>query len=118
MPGKDEGATERLVGKEEQKRRQTEDEVVGRPKAEWHVGTASDFAEGDRKVFYLGEKEVGVFRKDGRFYGYENLCLHQGGPVCEGLILGKVEPVLEEDQSITGERFSEDEIHIVCPWHG
>lgn len=65
-----------------------------------------------------GDTEIGVFRIDGHFYAYENFCLHQGGPVCEGTLIGKVEPVLGEDRSVVGERFSETETHFVCPWHG
>jgi nitrite reductase/ring-hydroxylating ferredoxin subunit len=30
----------------------------------------------------------------------------------------KVEPVLAEDQTLVGERFSDTEQHLVCPWHG
>lgn len=82
------------------------------------AGKASEYGEGSRKVIRDGETEIGVFRVGGRFYAYENSCLHQGGPVCEGVVLGKVETVLGEDRGVLGERFSEEEIHIVCPWHG
>jgi nitrite reductase/ring-hydroxylating ferredoxin subunit len=41
-----------------------------------------------------------------------------GGPVCEGRILGKVEVVLDDDKTVLGERFSETDVHLVCPWHG
>jgi nitrite reductase/ring-hydroxylating ferredoxin subunit len=119
MPeGGERDAVKRTVGKEEEKRHRVEDQVANSPKIEWYVGKTSGFAEGDRKVFQLGNREVGVFRRNGLLYAYENLCLHQGGPVCEGLIIGKVEPIVAGDQRIIGERFSDDEVHIVCPWHG
>ncbi len=66
----------------------------------------------------VGEREVGVLHHDGRFYAYENRCVHQGGPVCEGRILGRVETVLADDKTVLGERFSETETHLICPWHG
>jgi len=118
MPREENSHAEGFVGEGEEKRHLAEDVASSQAKMEWHVGKVSDFAEGDRRVFQLGNREVGVFRRNGRFYAYENLCLHQGGPVCEGMIVGKVEPVLDEGQAFLGERFSEEDMHIACPWHG
>ena len=66
----------------------------------------------------VGDREIGVLQHAGRFYAYENRCVHQGGPVCEGRILGRVEVVLAEDKTVLGERFSDTETHLICPWHG
>lgn len=82
------------------------------------VGKRHEFSNGERKIISHGEKEIGIFRINGTFYAYENLCKHQGGPVCEGEVLGKVEVILKPDKSDLEERFSEQEIHLVCPWHG
>lgn len=86
--------------------------------AEWLVGRVPEFAEIDRKIVSVEGTDIGIFCKDKEFYAYENVCLHQGGPVCEGMLLGKVEQLLTEDRSANGHRFSEEEEHIVCPWHG
>jgi nitrite reductase/ring-hydroxylating ferredoxin subunit len=59
-----------------------------------------------------------VFHWQGRFFAYENLCLHQGGPACEGVMMHKVEDVLAPDKTWQGQTFSKDEMHFVCPWHG
>src|SRR5205814_1164135 len=61
---------------------------------------------------------IGVFHWQGHFYAYQNLCLHQGGPACEGVIMPKVEDVLGADKTWLGQKFSADEAHFVCPWHG
>lgn len=82
------------------------------------VGEAADFDEERRKLVTIGQREVVVFKYRDAFYALENTCLHMGGPVGEGILLGKVEGVLSEDKRLLGERFSEDEIHLVCPWHG
>jgi len=82
------------------------------------VGQRADFDGDARRIMSVGDREIGVLHHDGRFYAYENRCVHQGGPVCEGRILGRVEAVLGEDRTVTGERFSETEIHLICPWHG
>jgi nitrite reductase (NADH) small subunit len=81
------------------------------------LGPAADFPPGSRRIAIVDGVEIGVYRRGERFHAYENLCAHQGGPACEGITIGAVEPVLREDRTIAGERFSERE-HIVCPWHG
>lgn len=86
--------------------------------AELPVGRVEEFEEADRKIVLSDATKVGVFRVDERFYAYENRCMHQGGPVCEGRILGKVEAVLEDDRNVLREKFSDTEKHLVCPWHG
>ena len=82
------------------------------------VGVRGDFADDTRRFVEAGGVEIGVLLHDDRFYAYENRCVHQGGPVCEGRILGRVEAVLDDEQRILGERFSTTETHLVCPWHG
>ena len=86
--------------------------------AELFVGKESEFEDRDRKIIAQGDLEIGVFRVNGDFYAYENNCVHQGGPVCQGKILNKVEEVLAEDKTSKGLKFSETDVHIVCPWHG
>ncbi len=55
----------------------------------------SDFDGDARLVVPFGDTEVGVFRRDGNLCAYENFCLHQGRPACEGMVM-----------------------HFLCPWHG
>ena len=86
--------------------------------AELFVGKETDFEDRDRKIIAQGDLEIGVFHVNGDFYAYENNCVHQGGPVCQGKILNKVEEVLADDKTSKGLKFSESDVHIVCPWHG
>jgi nitrite reductase/ring-hydroxylating ferredoxin subunit len=86
--------------------------------AEKFVAKASEFKDGDRRIVFMGEHEIGVFRHDGQIYAYSNFCLHQGGPACEGLTIAAVEERLRPDQTSQGLYFSETEMHFVCPWHG
>jgi nitrite reductase (NADH) small subunit len=86
--------------------------------AEVFVCRSGELKEGAALIVPIDpENEVGVYRHAGRYYAYRNRCLHQGGPVCEGLLLPKVEDVLGPDRSWLGQRFNEGEMHIVCPWH-
>jgi nitrite reductase/ring-hydroxylating ferredoxin subunit len=83
------------------------------------VGPSQDIAEGDGVLVRLDDgREVGVFRVRGRLVAYENRCAHQGGPVCTGVILGRCEQVLAPDKTVLREVLNEDELHLVCPWHG
>jgi nitrite reductase/ring-hydroxylating ferredoxin subunit len=86
--------------------------------AEKLVGKVSEFKDGDRRIVFVGDHEIGVFRENGTFYAYSNYCLHQGGPACEGLTIAKVEERLMPDKTSKGLYFSDTELHFVCPWHG
>src|ERR1700691_3162664 len=86
--------------------------------AEKFVAKLSEMNDGDRRIVFVGDNEIGVFRHEGEFYAYSNFCLHQGGPACEGLTIAKVEERLRPDKTSMGLFFAEDEMHFVCPWHG
>jgi hypothetical protein len=83
--------------------------------AETFVGKAADFSDGDRRIVFAGDHEIGVFRNGGEFHAYSNYCLHQGGPACEGLTIAKVEERIMPDKTSRGLYFSETEMHFVCP---
>ena len=86
--------------------------------SEIRVGPKTAFPDGERRIVFHGDVQIGVFRWEGTFYAYENLCVHQGGPACEGLIMHKVEDVLAADRTFVRQTFSETEVHFTCPWHG
>jgi nitrite reductase/ring-hydroxylating ferredoxin subunit len=86
--------------------------------AEKLVGKISEFKDGDRRIVFVGDHEIGVFWEHGTFYAYSNYCLHQGGPACEGLTIAKVEERIMPDKTSKGLYFSDTELHFVCPWHG
>src|SRR6266404_933601 len=86
--------------------------------AEQFVGKASEIKDGDRRIVFVGEHEIGVFKEKGEYFAYSNFCLHQGGPACEGLTIAKVEERIMPDKTSRGLYFSETEMHFVCPWHG
>ena len=88
------------------------------PMPEKLVGKISEFKDGDRRIVFVGDQEIGVFREHGTFYAYSNYCLHQGGPACEGLTIAKVEERIMPDKTSKGLYFSDTELHFVCPWHG
>jgi nitrite reductase/ring-hydroxylating ferredoxin subunit len=82
------------------------------------VGRSDELVEGERLVVSVDDVEVGVFRVGGELYAWRNWCVHQGGPVCQGMIIPRVVERLGEHRQSLGEDYSPDELHIVCPWHG
>src|SRR5262245_27970482 len=81
------------------------------------VEKVADFAEGDRRIVFHDGLEIGVFHCQGEFYAYQNLCLHQAGPCCAGVIMHKVEDVLAPDRRWLGQTFT-DEAQFVGPCDG
>jgi nitrite reductase/ring-hydroxylating ferredoxin subunit len=78
------------------------------------VAKLADFKDGERRIVFVGDNEIGVFRHEGAFYAYSN----QGGPACEGLTIARVEERLRPDRTSMGLYFSETDMNFVCPWHG
>jgi nitrite reductase/ring-hydroxylating ferredoxin subunit len=81
------------------------------------VASVDDLAsDGDRVLVDVDGQEIGVFRVDGEFYALANYCVHEGGPLCEGAVVGEMSVgddglAWEYDDDDGAERF------VVCPWH-
>ena len=82
------------------------------------VGKTSELEEAKPRIVADGTTEIGVYRVNNKLYAYENLCAHQGGPACEGLLMPQVEDVIDSDKTYRGMKFNYQNLHIVCPWHG
>jgi nitrite reductase/ring-hydroxylating ferredoxin subunit len=82
------------------------------------IGRAEAFPDPGRKVIEVDGIAVGVFRRNGRFTAWENVCPHMGGPVCRGKIIARVEERIADDKRSLGLAFSKDETNVACPWHG
>lgn len=61
------------------------------------VARVDEIAPGSGRQVKVGERLVGVFNLGGEYHAVDNICLHRGGPLCEGPIRGTV---------------------VTCPWHG
>lgn len=77
-----------------------------------------ELPSGDVKIVVVDTIEIGVFRKGSEYYAYQNVCPHQGGPACEGLRAAQVQDTIDGKGLFAGQRFDEDDTHIICPWHG
>ena len=72
------------------------------------VGELREFAEGGYRVLRVDDFEFGIFRQGGRLTAYENYCPHDGGPVCQGKVIPRVEEELASDQTSRGLRWEFD----------
>src|ERR1035441_4432887 len=54
------------------------DETTGNAMPEKFVAKTTEFNDGERRIVFVGDNEIGVFRHEGAFYAYSNFCLHQG----------------------------------------
>jgi len=61
----------------------------------------------------LEGRSIGVFNVGGEFFALRNVCPHQGGPLCQGVLSGFVVP------GAPGEyRYLRRGEILRCPWHG
>lgn len=84
----------------------------------YEAAKSADVPEHGRLVVDIGDRTIGIFRVGGRLYAYENTCPHQGGPVCQGLVIAAVRERLDSENRSIGYAFDESDMRIVCPWHG
>jgi len=61
------------------------------------VARVDELPPGSARQVTVEGRWVGLFNVDGVFHAVDNLCLHRGGPLCEGSVRGTV---------------------VTCPWHG
>lgn len=85
---------------------------------EYLVANITELADGRRRIVAPDAGPIGVFVHDGTIYAYRNVCPHQGGPVCEGRLIARVEEEVGEFGRLGPGRYSDKVTHLVCPWHG
>lgn len=78
-----------------------------------YVADRTEFAGTDRIVAHVQGREIAVFDIDGEFYALSNHCVHQGGPVCEGMVSGGL--TVDDEMELA---YSYEDRLVSCPWHG
>jgi nitrite reductase/ring-hydroxylating ferredoxin subunit len=79
---------------------------------------SADMKEGGTLILRIGEVELGLMRHKGNVHCYRNVCPHQGGPACEGIRMPGVVDLIDSSGCFVGQRYDEDDMRLVCPWHG
>jgi nitrite reductase/ring-hydroxylating ferredoxin subunit len=83
----------------------------------WIAGDSGEIPNGGRLVVDVDDTSVGIFRVEGQLYAYLNVCVHMGGPACQGKILPRVVDVIDKEKKACGQVWDESDPHVVCPWH-
>ena len=77
------------------------------------IGAADDFAERQVRIVDVAQRQIGIVRWRGDFYALSNICSHQGGPLCRGVLSGQL------GATAPGEVTLDDTVPLIaCPWHG
>jgi nitrite reductase (NADH) small subunit len=61
------------------------------------VARVGDIADGHGRQVTVHERWVGLFNLRGEYHALDNLCLHRGGPLSDGVVANCI---------------------VTCPWHG
>lgn len=78
------------------------------------VADASELDDGSRVHVEIKGREIAVFQHEGDYYAVLNYCVHQAGPLCDGVLTGRME-IGDDGWEWT---YDSEEKHVVCPWHG
>jgi len=77
------------------------------------VGAVADFEDRRIRMVRAGNHDFGVLKWRDRFYAIHNRCPHQSGPVCLGIVSGRL------GGSAPGCMEVDEEAPVLaCPWHG
>jgi nitrite reductase (NADH) small subunit len=76
------------------------------------LARVQDIPEGGVKIVKVGTTEIGIFNVGGEIHAFNNVCIHEGGPVCLGTIGGTNLPS-DAHEYIFG---LEGRV-LRCPWH-
>ena len=79
------------------------------------VCPVDELPPGGRRLVRVGALEVGVFNVDGAYYALPNICTHQFGPLCEGVVAGTV--VADAAHGFRRTWVQDGKV-LICPWHG
>ncbi len=81
--------------------------------ARYVVASVDELPPGTRKIVDVAGRQVGVFNINGEFFALLNRCPHQGGPLCEGRLAGRLEVKAPGEEF----RYTRAGEILGCPWH-
>jgi nitrite reductase/ring-hydroxylating ferredoxin subunit len=77
------------------------------------VGPVSEFPEKRMRIVDIGTRQIGVVRWGERVFAVNNRCAHQGGPLCQGILSGRLMATHPGDLML-----DDGAPTLACPWHG
>ena len=76
------------------------------------VAAVGEIPPGGRKIVEVAGRSIGIFNLNGEYFALRNRCPHQGGPLCEGPLWGRL------TARAPGEMEYESGGIVSCGWHG
>lgn len=76
------------------------------------VAAVGEIPPGGRKIVEVAGRSIGIFNLDGEYFALRNRCPHQGGPLCEGPLWGRL------TARVPGEIEYQSGGMVSCGWHG
>jgi nitrite reductase (NADH) small subunit len=77
------------------------------------IGAAAEFVDRTIRTVGVNGREIGIVRWNGAMYAVNNLCTHQSGPVCSGILSGRLIAALPGEMDL-----DTSTPILACPWHG
>ncbi|MEO1019564.1 MAG: Rieske (2Fe-2S) protein [Pseudomonadota bacterium] len=77
------------------------------------VARASEITPGERKRVTVRGRHVAIFNVKDEYFAILDRCPHQGGSLCRGKLIGRVEA-----DGPGRVRYSAEGEIVRCPWHG
>jgi nitrite reductase (NADH) small subunit len=81
------------------------------------AGTVTDYDELKPVLIDYQDNRIAIYKFQDKFFAYLDVCPHQLGPACEGIIVGNTEAKILPDRTVK-EFVSTERYNIACPWHG
>lgn len=75
------------------------------------VARVNEIAPGSCKIVTIKGREIGVFHVNDEFFAVINRCMHQGAPLCRGMLVSRLESPTPGEYKLSrqGEM-------LRCPW--
>ena len=77
------------------------------------VGSVEEFPSQGMRIVKVGRRQIGIVRWRDEIYAISNICAHQGGPLCRGVLSARLTAAEPGDLTI-----DESAPLLACPWHG
>lgn len=77
------------------------------------VSKVYDIPERAPRIVKVNGREIGIYRVDGKYYAWRNVCPHEAAPVCKGMVCGTRLP-----SDVYEYKYGHEGEILRCPWHG
>lgn len=81
------------------------------------VARVEDIPDGESLTVTVEGRSIGLFNVNGEYLAIHHRCAHQGGPLCDGVVMPRLKARIDERGKVK-EYFDDGAPVVCCPWHG